>query len=134
MWPQAQVQEGAAAAAGAPAVVELFKGTRLRERIAEGAALDRVQDLGGEMNSLPYSNFEVTEDDVLYTRQSSGGGYGDPRERDAEKVLRDVLLGLVSTQAAGEVYGVVIDHDKINVDATERLRNAMRAARLGNPS
>jgi N-methylhydantoinase B len=119
---------------GAPAVVELFKGTRLRERIAEGAALDRIQDLGGEMNSLPYCNFEVTEDDVLYTRQSSGGGYGDPLERDAGKVLRDVLLGLVSTQAAGEVYGVVIDRDKIDVDATERLRNAMRAARLGNGS
>jgi len=44
------------------------------------------------------------------------------------------LLGLVSTQAAGEVYGVVIDHDKIDVDATERLRNAMRAARLENES
>jgi N-methylhydantoinase B len=119
---------------GAPAVVELFKATRLRERIAEGAALDRMQDLGGQMNSLPYCNFEVTEDDVLYTRQSSGGGYGDPLERDAERVLRDVLLGLVSTQAAGEVYGVVIDHDKIDADATERLRNTMRAARRGNGS
>lgn len=117
---------------GAPAVVELFKGTRLREAIAEGSALDRIADLGGQMNSLPYCNFELTEEDVLYTRQSSGGGYGDPLERDAQRVLKDVVLGLVSTEAAGEVYGVVIDHDKIDVDATERLRTAMRRARLVN--
>ncbi|MGH7823826.1 MAG: hydantoinase B/oxoprolinase family protein [Candidatus Binatia bacterium] len=117
---------------GAPAVVELFKGTRLREAIAEGSALDRIADLGGQMNSLPYCNFELTEEDVLYTRQSSGGGYGDPLERDAQRVLKDVVLGLVSTEAADEVYGVVIDHDKIDVDATERLRTAMRRARLVN--
>lgn len=119
---------------GAPAVVELFKGTKLRERIAEGAALDRVEDLGGQMHSLPYCNFELTEDDVLYTRQSSGGGYGDPLERDAEKVLRDVLLGLVSPQAAAEVYGVVIENDKVAADATARLRSAIRTSRPGNRS
>ena len=81
---------------GAPAVVELFKGTKLQKLIADGAALDRIEDLGGQINSLPYCNFEITEDDVLYTRQSSGGGYGDPLERDAQMVLKDVVLGLVS--------------------------------------
>ena len=114
---------------GAPAVVELSKGTRLRELIAEGAALDRMQDLGGQMTALPYCNFEVTEDDVLYTRQSSGGGYGDPLERDAEMVLKDIVLGLVSTEAACEIYGVMIDGNKIDIEATERLRKSMRAAR-----
>jgi N-methylhydantoinase B/oxoprolinase/acetone carboxylase alpha subunit len=82
---------------------------------------------------LPYCSFEITEDDVLYTRQSSGGGYGDPLERDVEMVLKDVVLGLVSPEAAREVYGVVViaDSQAIDVGATERLRNAMRAARLG---
>lgn len=118
---------------GAPSVVELSKGTRLRELMAEGAALDRIQDLGGQTNSLPYCNFEVTADDVLYTRQSSGGGYGDPLERDVDRVLKDVVLGLVSTEAAREVYGVVVNLDshEIDVDGTERLRSAMSAARLG---
>jgi len=97
-------------------VVELSKGTRLRELIAEGAALDRMQDLGGQMNALPYCNFEVTENDVLYTRQSSGGGYGDPLERDAEMVLKDIVLGLVSTEAAREIYGVIIYGDKIDIE------------------
>jgi N-methylhydantoinase B len=116
---------------GAPSVVELSKGTRLRDRMAQGAALDKIENLGGQMNSLPYCNFEITEDDVLYTRQSSGGGYGDPLERDVEMVLKDVVLGLVSPEAAREVYGVAIDKEKIDVDATGRLRSSMRAARLG---
>jgi N-methylhydantoinase B len=116
---------------GAPSVVELSKGTRLRDRMAQGAALDQIVNLGGQTNSLPYCNFEITEDDVLYTRQSSGGGYGDPLERDVAMVLKDVVLGLVSPEAAREVYGVAIDTEKIDVDATERLRSSMRAARLG---
>jgi N-methylhydantoinase B len=116
---------------GAPSVVELSKGTRLREMMAQGDALDRIENLGGQTSSLPYCNFEITEDDVLYSRQSSGGGYGDPLERDVEMVLKDVVLGLVSPEAAREVYGVVIDKEKIDVDATERLRSSMRAARLG---
>jgi N-methylhydantoinase B len=118
---------------GAPAVVELSKGTRLRELIAEGAALDRRQDLGGQTKSLPYCDFEVTEDDVLYTRQSSGGGYGDPLQRDPQRVLKDVVLGLVSTEAAREVYGVAISENSQEIDAgaTERLRNDMRTARMG---
>jgi N-methylhydantoinase B len=115
---------------GAPAVVELSKGTRLRALIAQGAAVDRMQDLGGQTNSLPYCNFEVTEDDVLYTRQSSGGGYGDPLERDLNMVLKDVVLGLVSTDAAREIYGVMIAGDKIDLEATERLRKSMRATRV----
>jgi N-methylhydantoinase B len=117
---------------GAPAVVELSKGTRLRELIAEGAAVDEMQNWGGQVNSLPYANFELTERDVLYTRQSSGGGYGDPLERDPQLVLHDVGLGLVSSEAAREVYGVVIGQDRIDLGATQRLRTMMRTARLGN--
>ncbi|AXB44959.1 hydantoinase B/oxoprolinase family protein [Amycolatopsis albispora] len=36
------------------------------------------------------------------------GGYGDPRERDPERVLADVVDGYVSIEAAREVYGVEI--------------------------
>lgn len=34
-----------------------------------------------------------------------GGGYGAPAERDAAAVARDVALGLVSPEAATEIYG-----------------------------
>ena len=37
-----------------------------------------------------------------------GGGFGDPRERDPEKVRADVRNGLVSVEAAGQLYGVTV--------------------------
>ena len=37
-----------------------------------------------------------------------GGGVGDPRDRDPQAVLRDVVDGYVSIDAAGELYGVTI--------------------------
>jgi len=37
-----------------------------------------------------------------------GGGFGDPRERDPEKVKADVRDGLVSLEMAGKAYGVKI--------------------------
>jgi N-methylhydantoinase B len=38
-----------------------------------------------------------------------GGGYGDPRERPAELVAKDVIRGFVSIDSARDDYGVVID-------------------------
>jgi N-methylhydantoinase B len=70
----------------------------------------------------------AAEMDILETRQvekgsafalslSGGGGYGDPREREPELVLRDVENGYVSRQAAEDVYGVVLTPDGAAVDA-----------------
>ena len=35
-----------------------------------------------------------------------GGGYGDPKDRDPERVLTDVKRGYVSAEAARDIYGV----------------------------
>jgi len=53
-----------------------------------------------------------------------GGGYGDPKQRDANKVLDDVRNGLVSLDAAEREYGVRIDEENMSVDqeATRQLR------------
>lgn len=53
-----------------------------------------------------------------------GGGFGDPLEREIEKVLYDVRAGYVSLQKAKEDYGVVIRPEKAEVDwkATKTLR------------
>ncbi|WP_037064093.1 hydantoinase B/oxoprolinase family protein [Pseudonocardia acaciae] len=61
--------------------------------------------------------------DVLRTVSPSGGGYGDPLERDPSAVLDDVLDGLVTMEAARDDYGVVIGPDfTVDLDGTERLR------------
>lgn len=68
-------------------------------------------------------------------RYGGGGGWGDPLERDPQKVLEDVLDEYVSVEAAERDYGVVLrgslDDLTLAIDwpATESLRAARRAAR-----
>ena len=49
---------------------------------------------------------------------SGGGGYGDPFERDAGRVLNDVREGYVTIEAAKIDYGVVVDPETLLVNAT----------------
>jgi len=37
-----------------------------------------------------------------------GGGWGDPRDRDREAVVRDVRDGVISVEAAARDYGVYL--------------------------
>ena len=78
----------------------------------------------------------VDEGDTFELVSQGGGGFGDPLERDPDRVLRDVIDGLVSEQAALADYGVAIagaDGDrKIDWQATqqERSRRKARAAKV----
>jgi len=47
--------------------------------------------------------------DEVMLRVPGGGGFGDPRQREPERVRADVALGYVSLEAARAVYGVEID-------------------------
>lgn len=62
--------------------------------------------------------------DVMELVLPSGGGYGDPLERDPEMVLSDVLDDLYTPEQARELFGVVIDRSDWSVDhdATAALR------------
>jgi N-methylhydantoinase B len=91
-----------------------------------------LSELGGTSKLLPYCEFDIGKNDVLYMRMSSGGGYGDPLEREPERVLNDVEAGIVSRQEAQEIYGVVIDGtaSRLNLAATEKLRADLKRERL----
>jgi N-methylhydantoinase B len=54
---------------------------------------------------------------------AGGGGYGDPAEREPNRVLEDVLDGYVSREAARRIYKVVIDGDRVDEEATRKLRS-----------
>lgn len=66
---------------------------------------------------------------------AAGGGYGDPLERDPERVRQRVRDNWVSLQKARKVYGVVLgnadDPETIIVDyeATKRLREELKEKR-----
>jgi len=67
----------------------------------------------------------------------SGGGWGDPLERDPARVCRDVRDEYVSVEGAARDYGVVVSGDpvadpeglSVDLPATESLRARLRAER-----
>lgn len=61
--------------------------------------------------------------DLVSLRTAGGGGWGNPFERDPELVYEDWRNELISTEVASEIYGVVIEDGKLNIEATERKRN-----------
>jgi N-methylhydantoinase B len=83
--------------------------------------------------------------DIFIHEQPGPGGWGDPLEREPERVLRDVLNELVSQKSARDDYGVVVVEERsdrptvrregaptvltIDADATARRRAELRAAR-----
>jgi N-methylhydantoinase B len=60
----------------------------------------------GSEEVLP-SMFSITigEGDVYVHRTAGGGGWGDPGERDAQRIADDVADGKVTPEAAGKDYG-----------------------------
>ncbi len=52
------------------------------------------------------SNVPLPEDCIIEARTSGAGGVGPPKERDRRKVVRDLRNGLISRQAAIDVYGL----------------------------
>jgi N-methylhydantoinase B len=61
----------------------------------------------GEILKLPSKcTIQMEEGDSLIVHTPGGGGYGDPKKRDPERVKRDVNNGLLSKEAALRIYGV----------------------------
>jgi N-methylhydantoinase B len=77
--------------------------------------------------------------DALVMTFAAGGGFGDPLERDPRAVLADVEEGIVSSDAARQVYGVELDAGdggtlELDLARVEERRAAMRADRLAAAS
>ena len=67
--------------------------------------------------------------DAIRLELPGGGGVGDPRARDPQRVLDDVLDGFITAQDAERDYAVVIDPDgRLDLAATERLRKGDASA------
>jgi N-methylhydantoinase B len=78
-------------------------------------------------------NLAVNEGDVVIFNTAGSGGWGDPLDRPAESVARDVRNDLVSLEQAKVAYGVILDGQGLaDMAATDKLRTAMRSER-GDP-
>jgi N-methylhydantoinase B len=76
------------------------------------------------------SAFPLVEADVVVMESSGGGGFGDPLERDLERIAADLAEGVVSSGVAERVYGVVLRGDRIDPVGTADRRERTRAARV----
>jgi len=89
-----------------------------------------LSDMVGEKVPVSWGVFPLMGQDALYVSWNGGGGIGDPLERDPQAVARDVFDRVVSPEAAAEVYGVVLNTDGFDPDATRQRRAAIRHGRL----
>ena len=81
------------------------------------------QGRADERKLTKFDQLPVNAGDTLTFMMAGGGGYGDPFERDPERVQSDVEVGFVSREAARRDYGVVIDNDgAFDAAATKKLR------------
>ena len=93
--------------------------------MGKAGAIDVYPADGGKLET---PQFGVGHLGPLELRISSpaGGGFGDPKTREATLVLRDVRDGVVSAEAARREYGVALTADgrAVDKDETGRLRSA----------
>lgn len=76
----------------------------------------------------PMESVPMRKGDEFVHIQAGGGGYGNPLEREPERVLEDVRNDLITNDYARDVYGVVVINERIDQQATEQKRAALRAS------
>jgi N-methylhydantoinase B len=89
-----------------------------------------LDTIPGDSEPISWGVFPLMGNDALYVRWNGGGGIGDPLDRPAEKVLADIEAGLISEQAASDVYGIIHKARALDEAATKTKRTALRQARL----
>jgi N-methylhydantoinase B len=87
----------------------------------------RLERFGPKPGLMP-----MTSRDVFSVIWQGGGGWGDPLDREADAVARDVASGAVTVETAREIYGVILNGSGVDEPATGSQRENIRKARVGN--
>ena len=74
------------------------------------------RELKNALGDLDY----LMRGDIVTITTAGGGGYGNPFERDVEKVVQDVKEGFVSVENALTDYGVEIDARTLGIVSVQR--------------
>lgn len=88
-------------------------------------AEQKLRDRNGTVHELPPVHRLILGNgqNIIGVAQG-GGGFGDPKQRDPQRVVADVREGYVSVERAREVYGVALTDDiELDVAATSELRS-----------
>ena len=81
-----------------------------------------------EITLTPMGVGQMKRGDIIHHVMASGGGWGDPLERDPQLVREDVRNGIYTVGFVRREFGVVIDPATLDVEysATAALRENMR--------
>jgi N-methylhydantoinase B len=79
-------------------------------KAASGGWVTVVKASGERQRLFKTKSHAVAPGDVVIMEAGGGGGYGPPRERARELVLRDLHAGYISDQAAEAEYGMTLSH------------------------
>ncbi len=96
---------------------------------AGAPSMNRVLRADGTEEILPVLLSEpilLRRNDLFSHTMASGGGYGNPMERDPAAVLEDVILDKVSLPAARDGHGVVISRSPTGYEVDERATADLR--------
>jgi len=88
---------------------------------------------GGEVEpvGIHQTGVALSPGDTFEMFCASGGGFGDPLDRDPKALARDLHEDRVDPETVRTIYGAVLTDDgEVDGAATEQRREAMRAERL----
>jgi len=93
-----------------------------------GTPSSNILNPEGEHLLLPTKFLKnIKKGDVFLHQTAGAGGWGNPLERDPQRVLKDILDEKMTSDYAERQYGVVLNGDGLSVDvaATQKLRQRM---------
>ena len=120
-----------------------IRGADIMERMAKGDKelvmdLHEIltnQSIGGQWQNEFFGRATTmfNQNDVITFGFATGGaGYGDPLDRDPEKVIQDIKDQIISDWSAENVYKIVYDKETLKIDqaATQTARAEERQGRI----
>lgn len=102
------------------------------EEMANARVPDSIDAVDGVEEVLKFKGmFSIANGDVIEWTSPAAAGYGDPLLREPAAVLADQRAGLLDSDAAARVFGVVLAGDAVDESATADRRIDERRMRLG---
>jgi N-methylhydantoinase B len=118
-----------------------FRSTGVADAVRAGDSLpssfsELVETSGDFVYDINVSHTVFPLGGVDYHNWQGGGGYGDPLDRNAQRVADDVRAQVVSQEAARTLYGVVLNEGQPDAEATtsERHRRRLHRLEVGRPA
>ncbi|CAI8043836.1 5-oxoprolinase [Geodia barretti] len=98
-----------------------------RVKLPGSAEFVHATEAFGTVSPSKFAGKVIPRGTVVENTTTGGGGYGDPLDREPERVATDVVEGYVTAAAAESQYGVILRSDgSVDSEATLATRRKLR--------